>query len=313
VRLSLERGGGEPLVLVERDGRLLLDPELLQGIPGVGEWEVSDPLRRAHGELVVQDRDRGDWWYPEGDLVVRLEPLGHWRSQLVLRGPMCVDPATLTGGTAAERRVYDVWMFAQLLGVERLVRLTGDGVPGATAAAGPALVGSPARIVIPYWTVGGQLALDMDERLRRLADDFGRAPNAGCSQRRMRSATPAELPLPFTAAGPLGVEALVGKCKQTVTIPAELVPGPPPALRVSGRVKAPAGRQPVVLLTPTAPTHKAIPVAYAVVRAGRIARLEGPAYVASAGQRLLDAVARNRQIRRTRRVLLRAAGRVLGR
>jgi hypothetical protein len=64
VRLSLERGGGEPLVLVERDGRLLLDPELLLGIPAVGEWEVSDPLRRAHGELVVQDRDRGDWWYP---------------------------------------------------------------------------------------------------------------------------------------------------------------------------------------------------------------------------------------------------------
>jgi hypothetical protein len=124
---------------------------------------------------------------------------------------MCVDPGALAGGAAAERGVHDVWMFAQLLGVERLVRLTGDGVPGAMAAAGPALVGSRARIVIPYWTAGGQLALDIDERLRRLADDLGRAPNAGCSRRRLRSAKPAELPLPFAAAGPLGVQARIGR------------------------------------------------------------------------------------------------------
>jgi poly(ribitol-phosphate) beta-N-acetylglucosaminyltransferase len=313
VRLSLERGGGEPLVLVERDGRLLLDPDMLHGVPGAGDWEVGDPFRLAYGELVVRDRDRGDWWYPPGDAKVWLEPLGGGRSQLVVTGRLCLDPLTLAGGRALERGVHDVWMFVKLLGTERLAPLTGDGVPGAMAAAGPALVGSPVRIAIPYWTTSGQLALDMDERLRCLADDLGHGPNARCSRRRLRPASPAVLPLPLAAAERLGVRVRIGEGKQAVTVPAELVPGPPPALRVPGRATAPAGRQPVVLVTSTRPAHKSQPVAYAVVRAGRITRLEGPGYVASAGQRLLDAGARNRQIRGARRLLSRAAGRVLGR
>jgi hypothetical protein len=313
VRLTLERADGEPLVLVSRDDRLLLDPELLQGIPGVGEWEVGDPFRRAYGELVVQDRDRGDWWYPEGDLEVRLEPLGDGRSQLVLAGRLCIDPETLAGGRPLGRGAHGVWIFVHLLGVQRTVRLTGDGVPRSTAAAGPALVGSPARVAIPYWTAGGQLALDMDERLRHLADDLSRARNARCSRRRLRSVAPDGLPLPFAATEPLGVRVRIGQGKQASTVPAELVPSPFPALRIPGRVAGPAGRQPVFLITPTAPAHKSGPVAYAVVRAGRIARLEGPAYVASAGQRLADAAARNRQLRRARRGLLRAAARALGR
>ncbi|WP_246143511.1 hypothetical protein [Actinacidiphila oryziradicis] len=72
VRLSLVRGDGEPLVPVERDGRVLLDPDLIDSVPGVPEREVTDPFRQTYGELVVKDRDRQDWWYPEGDL----EPAG---------------------------------------------------------------------------------------------------------------------------------------------------------------------------------------------------------------------------------------------
>ena len=37
--------------------------------------DFRDPFRLAYAELIVKDRDREDWWYPEGDLEVRLEPL----------------------------------------------------------------------------------------------------------------------------------------------------------------------------------------------------------------------------------------------
>jgi glycosyltransferase involved in cell wall biosynthesis len=309
VTLSLERGDGEPLVLVERDGRLLLDPELLDTVPGVNEWEVGDPLRHAYGELVVKDRDRQDWWYPEGDLEVRCEPLGDGRSLVVAVGRMRVDPGTLAGGQPLERGVHDVWAYVQLLGIDRLVRLSGDGTPGETAAAGPALVGSPARIAIPYWTARGQLAIDMDERQRRLTDHLGRTVNGARSPRRLRAGTPAGLPLPLTAtarggvpASPVKVEVRIGEGKKAVTVPAELVPGQAPVLVVAGRIKAPAGRQPITLLTPGAPKPKAGPVAYAVVRDGRVVRLEGPAYAPTAAQRILDATSGNRQVRRARRL-----------
>jgi glycosyltransferase involved in cell wall biosynthesis len=314
VRLSLVRGDGEPLVLVERDGRVLLDPDLIDSVPGVPEWEVTDPFRQTYGELVVKDRDRQDWWYPEGDLEIRLESLGDGRSQVVAVGRMTIDSGTLAGGKALERGVHDVWAFVQLLGIDRLVRLSGDGTPGPTAQAGPALVGSPARIAIPYWTDRGQLALDMDERQRRLTDELHRAANAARSPRRQRSAMPAELPLPFVAQsdGP-GLEARVriGEGKKAVTVPAELVPGGSgPVLRVAGRLQAPSGRQPVTLLTANVPKPKGGPLAYAVVRDGRLVRLEGPAYAPGAGQRLLDSVGGNRQVRRARRRLLGAVNRV---
>jgi glycosyltransferase involved in cell wall biosynthesis len=318
VRLNLVRGDGEPLALVEDGGRLLLDPELLDGVPGVGEWEVTDPLRHAYGELVVKDRDRQDWWYPEGDLDVRLEPLGAGRTQVVASGRLSLDPGTLAGGGPLERGVHDVWAYVQLLGVDRLVRLTGDGAPSTTAAAGPVLVGhgdSPARIAVPYWTDRGQLALDVEERQRRLTDELERAASAARSPRRSRAAAPAELPLPFPAQGggrPLPVEVRVGEGKKSVTVGAELVPGADqvPLLRVPGRVKAPTGRHPVVLLTPGVPKPKAGPAAYALVRDGRLVRLEGPAYEPGAGQRLLDGIGGNRQVRRARRRLLGLAGRL---
>ncbi|WP_127355769.1 glycosyltransferase family 2 protein [Actinacidiphila soli] len=315
VTLDLVRGDGEPLALVERDGRLLLDPELLDGVPGFAQWEVPDPLRLAYAELVVKDRDREDWWYPEGDLEVRLEPLDEGRVQVLAAGRMCVDPATLAGGRPLQRGVHDVWAFVQLLGVDRLVRLTGDGTPGTTTDAGPALLGTTgataeagaalggARIAIPYWTGAGQLALDMDERQRRLADDLGRVTNAV----RGRGGV---LPLPLASQGggagaaSAPVRVRIGEGKSATTVAAELVAGQPPLLRVTGRIKAPAGRWPVALLTSGVPKPSdAGPVAYAVVRDGRVVRLEGPAYRAPAQLRLRDAVAGNPWIRRARRAL----------
>ncbi|MFF2331217.1 MULTISPECIES: glycosyltransferase family 2 protein [unclassified Streptomyces] len=291
VTLDLLRGDGEPLDLVERDGKWWLDPALLDGVPGAGSgWEVRDPFRLAYAELVVKDRDREDWWYPDSELEVRLRPAGEGRARLVASGRLRIDPERLAGGRPLERGVHDVWAYVQLLGVDRMVRLTGDGTAGSPAA-GPALTGG--RLALPYWTGSGQLALDMDQRQRRLGPDTAGAAAANTA-RGGRS-----LPLPYVAAqsdGPVAVKVTVS----ALPVTAELVPaadGSTARLRLPARLKLPAGRHPVTLPKADAP------VAYAVVRDGALLRLEGPAYEADAGRRILDAVADNRQVRRVRRRL----------
>ncbi|MGC0376141.1 glycosyltransferase family 2 protein [Streptomyces sp. SAI-229] len=288
ITLDLLRGDGEPLVLVERDGRWWLDPELLEGVPGAEDgYEVRDPFRLAYAEIVVKDRDREDWWYPEGDLEVRLEPAGDGRSRPVASGRLRIDPERLSGGGPLGRGVYDVWAFVQLLGVDRMVRVTGDGAPGSPAA-GPALTGG--RLALPYWTAGGQLALDLDQRQRRFGPDTA-GPAAVNDARAGRS-----LPLPYVTAasgGPVRVKAAVS----ALTVTAELVPsadGTAVRLRLPARLGLADGRHPVAF--PKADT----PVAYAVVVDGELLRLEGPAYAAGTGRRLLDAVAGNRRARRVR-------------
>ncbi|GGS36994.1 glycosyltransferase [Streptomyces griseoviridis] len=294
VTLDLLRGDGEPLVLLERDGTWWLDPALLDGVPG-GEdgYEVPDPLRHAYAEIVVKDRDREDWWYPEGDLEVRLEPAGEGRSRLVASGQLRLDPERLAGGRPLERGVYDVWGFVRLLGVDRLVRLSArdaDGTPEAKtpAAVGPALSGG--RIALPYWTAGHQLALDVDQRLRRFGPDTAEA--AAANDARAGRA----LPLPYVTAasgGPVKVKVTVAA--RTVT--ARLVPaaeGTSVRLRLPERLDLPSGRHPVTFPKATEPA------AYAVVSDGALLRLEGPAYTAGAGRRLLDALAGNPRLRRLR-------------
>ncbi|WP_406123564.1 glycosyltransferase family 2 protein [Streptomyces sp. NBC_00989] len=292
VTLDLLRGDGEPLVLVERDGKQYLDPELLSGVPGTEDgWEVPDPFRLAYAELVVKDRDREDWWYPEGDLEVRLKPLGDGRSQVIATGQLSLDPERLAGGRPLERGVHDVWAYVQLLGVDRMVRVTGDG-----PAAGPALTGG--RLALPYWTVKGQLALDLDQRQRKLGPDTAAvaAVNSGRGEG-------SSLPLPYIASTPDATPVRVKVTVATLAVNAELLPTPDTntdtgtttaQLRLPARLKLPTGRHPVTL------PKTAGPLAYAVVRDGAVLRLEGPAYEAGSGRRFLDSVADNRQVRRVR-------------
>ncbi|MET7685561.1 glycosyltransferase family A protein [Streptomyces sp. NPDC005423] len=292
VTLDLVRGDGEPLVLVERDGKQWLDPELLDGVPGTeGAWEVRDPFRLAYAELVVKDRDREDWWYPEGDLDVRLRPLGEGRSQLVACGRLRLDPERLAGGRPLQRGVHDVWAYVQLLGVDRMVRVTGDGTTDSPVA-GPALTGG--RLALPYWTNKGQLALDVDQRQRRLGPDIAAAAVTN-AERGRRS-----LPLPYVAATAAGAPVPVKVTVSTLTVKAELLPasdGATARLRLPAHLKLPSGRHAVAL--PEAPD----PLGYAVVDDGTLLRLEGPAYAPGSGRRFLNSVADNRQVRALRQRL----------
>ncbi|MCH5674929.1 glycosyltransferase family 2 protein [Streptomyces gilvus] len=293
VRLSLVRGDGEPLTLVDRDGTWYLDPRLLDGVPGAEDgWEVRDPFRLAYAELVVKDRDREDWWYPEGDLSVALEPLGEGRSRLVASGSLRLDPERLAGGRPLERGPHEVWAFVHVLGIDRMVRMTSDGIENAPAAS-PALTGG--RLALPYWTAGrGQLTLDVGPRLRKLGPDTADAAATNAARGTH------SLPLPYIAATASASPAPVKLTVATLTVTAELAPAPDGTtaeLRLPPRLKLRSGRHPVTL--PKTDT----PIAYAVVRNGTLLRLEGPAYKATTGRRLLDTITDDPRVRRVRRRL----------
>ncbi|WP_328440381.1 glycosyltransferase [Streptomyces sp. NBC_00444] len=151
--IGMFRPDGEPLTLVERYGRLLLDPDLLYGIKGAEDWEVPDPLAYAYGELRLHDTSRNISWYPDADLAPRTEPLGGGRHRVVVSGTTALEPLTLTGGRPLPPGTHNVWAYAQLLGVGRHMRVT---APHPETGADPRLptmtVGTPPRLVIPNWT-----------------------------------------------------------------------------------------------------------------------------------------------------------------
>jgi hypothetical protein len=165
---AMRRADGEPLSLVERYGRMLLDPDLLDGIKGAEGWEAPHPLGHAYGELLVHDTVRDLWWYPDADLTPRTQPLGGGRHRVVLTGETPIDPLTLAGGRPMEPGTHIVWASAQLLGVGRRARVTrGDNTtrragPEVGISFGSARVGTPPRLVIPVWDgPDGQLRLSV--------------------------------------------------------------------------------------------------------------------------------------------------------
>ncbi|WP_051835846.1 glycosyltransferase family A protein [Streptomyces sp. NRRL WC-3549] len=167
LRMTLTHDDGTPVVMVERDGRLLLDPRLLEGNPAITEWEVGDPLRAASAHVLLKDRKRPMGWFPACDLRAAVVAAGPGRSRLEVRGDLVVDPLTAAGGAPLQRGVYDVRGSVQLLGVGRSVRITGDR-RGELTAAGAARVGPGAVGVVPYWTAERTLAVDVGEFYHRM-------------------------------------------------------------------------------------------------------------------------------------------------
>jgi glycosyltransferase involved in cell wall biosynthesis len=160
-RVGMVRPDGEPLTVVEHGGRLLLDPELLDGIEGAEEWEAGDPFAYAYGELLVHDTARDQWWFPDSELAPRMEALGDGRHRVVVAGETVIDPLTLAGGSPMEPGTHQVWVSAQFLGVGRRPRLT-PAQGRYRQPLGAVAVGKPPRVVVPGWAgPGGQFRLDV--------------------------------------------------------------------------------------------------------------------------------------------------------
>ncbi|MBD0841872.1 glycosyltransferase [Streptomyces sp. TRM68416] len=154
--VDLLRPDGEPLLLHERAGRLLLDPDLLHGIRGAEHWEVPDPLAYARGELLTHDPARGAWWYPDADLTPRTERAGKDRIRVIASGTTVIDPSTLAAGHPLSPGTHLIWADAQLLGIGRRTR-----VPLPDTGRLPMVkAGTPPRLIVPTGTPrDSQLAL----------------------------------------------------------------------------------------------------------------------------------------------------------
>ncbi|MER6624143.1 glycosyltransferase family A protein [Streptomyces sp. NPDC000931] len=167
VRMHLTHQDGRAVTLLERGGRLVLDPALVEGLTGVGEWVVGDHLTAAYGEIRLSHRGQHIGWFPASDLTVRLENVRGGRRRPVVAGTMRIDPLTAAGGGPLDRGVHDVSAYFQVLGIGRSVALRGN-VESRPLGGQAARFGTPSLEVIPYWTAGRQLALDIGEFYHRL-------------------------------------------------------------------------------------------------------------------------------------------------
>ncbi|MFL6238952.1 MAG: glycosyltransferase [Actinomycetes bacterium] len=165
---ELIHGDGDPVVVVERAGRYFLDPRIVGGAVG-DEWtDATDDLADAQVEAFVRERESAIEWFLPGDLPLTLERSGAGggdRRRLLFRGSVEIDPMTLHGGRPLPKGAWDVTLRVKALGLGKRVRVGAERAPTADRGALPALLGDPARLVLPYWTDEfGNLTVDLDER-----------------------------------------------------------------------------------------------------------------------------------------------------
>ncbi|MGY6018369.1 glycosyltransferase family 2 protein [Streptomyces spinosirectus] len=189
---------GEPMTF-RRDGerRLLglpLSAEALDALAGQGIG-MEAPLADSDVDLVIRHREDARRFYlpltserhelPAGDDALR--------QRISARAEL--DPRTAAGGVPLDRGIWDLYLSIKSCGWSEETRLgavRGDDVEAARTAA---LLGAPARLVLPYWTDGpGNLSLDVDQHTNKLeAEAVARMDPAAAS---VDGAT-VRLPLPL--------------------------------------------------------------------------------------------------------------------
>lgn len=170
--------GGKPLTFRNDGEKDLLVPPLsqvsLDAIALLGA-DTSAPLGRAKADLVVRERETGaEFFQPvevTRDKVAVSGKDGFF--QQVLHVTSRVDPLTAANGVELEAGIWDVFIRVGSCGWTKETRLgsvRGDEIRGGPGAA---LLGSPGRLVFPYWTDGhGNLSLDVDQTTNRIAYAF---------------------------------------------------------------------------------------------------------------------------------------------
>ncbi|MCH5675989.1 glycosyltransferase family 2 protein [Streptomyces gilvus] len=161
----------EPLRLLRRDDRLHLHPDLTEDYLGKGELvDVTDELDGFKAEMSLRNRETAVEWPCAAKYTAAVRDLGDGVCEVVLRGTGQVSPQGVKGRGPVSRGFWDIWVPVRGLGVVRKARLGADRAPHVDQDCRPALLGSPSRAVIPYFTdPHGNLTLDVDRRSKRLA------------------------------------------------------------------------------------------------------------------------------------------------
>jgi glycosyltransferase involved in cell wall biosynthesis len=214
----------KPLRLIRREDRYFLHPEYFEGLLPEGELlDVTDEMDGFKGELALRNRETAVEWSCPCEYTAEVEKLDDGSFEVVLRGSGTVTSEAVKGRGRVSKGFWDIWVPLRGLGLVRKARLGADRSPQVDAACLPALLGSPARPVIPYFTDPfGNLTLDVAGRAKKLATYLADRPVL-----RMPKGRP-ELRLDlFTGAKtvPAAVDLLLtGSDGQTLTMPTTLRP-----------------------------------------------------------------------------------------
>ncbi|MFJ4921899.1 glycosyltransferase family 2 protein [Streptomyces sp. NPDC088725] len=161
----------QPLRLVHRDGRFLLHEEYTKGLLSDGELlDVTDEMDGFKGELSLRNRETAVEWPCPAEFTHEVVELADGSCEVVLRGSGTVTSEAVKGRGRVSRGFWDIWVPMRGLGLVRKARLGADRAPQVDAKCLPAMLGSPARPVIPYFTdPHGNLTLDVAGRAKKLA------------------------------------------------------------------------------------------------------------------------------------------------
>ncbi|SEG86348.1 Glycosyltransferase involved in cell wall bisynthesis [Actinacidiphila yanglinensis] len=208
VTARLRHEDGRPVTLLRRDGRYFLHPDFHQGLLDDGEEaDVTGEMDAFRAEVQLRNRETAVEWSCPAEFEMHVEdvsdtednddnddvaaaadtpdtpdtpgasdgqddrtarPAGT-RCHVVIKGVAYLDPKKVRTRPALTRGMWDVWVPVRGLGLVRKARLGADRSPSVDGHCLPALLGTPARIAVPYFTnPHGNLTLDVDRRGKKL-------------------------------------------------------------------------------------------------------------------------------------------------
>ncbi|HET7026334.1 MAG TPA: glycosyltransferase family 2 protein [Candidatus Limnocylindrales bacterium] len=227
----LVRDEGTPLVVVERDGRDVLDPALTDGITD-GPVDVTPARRGVRATPILREAESALEWFVSSRSAVDLVDAGHAddgrRRRPTVRGSLSLDPQRVgSGERPLEPGTWRLSIRMSALGIERTAPLTLSTDSGNLPA--PAVLGSAGQVVIPGLGEAGGLELSVGAGFASLT-----GPALAALERATRDQRPAvlrdgrvvELALPIVADGRTHLPAtlLVGEPPTLVRVPATIVP-----------------------------------------------------------------------------------------
>lgn len=245
VALSAQLVHGEeqvPFEFEEKDGRYFLSPDLTRELLGSDEpVDVTGELDGFAAELSLRNRESAVEWPCPATFAAELEDAADGRKRVVLRGTGYLPTEAVKGRGRIGKGMWDVWAPVRGLGVVKKARIGADRDTALDAKCFPALLGSPARRVIPYFTDPyGNLTLDVSRGARDLSQVMEGKPL------HLASEHPAELRLEiYTSArtAPRDTVVELANADGAHRVKAALVPALDRAhLRLPGKVRGvPAG------------------------------------------------------------------------
>ncbi|MFF0160853.1 glycosyltransferase family 2 protein [Streptomyces sp. NPDC005263] len=162
------RLGGQPMTFpATRTGAAPAGPprDVTEAVARVGA-DTVEQFGKAKADLMVRERASSAQYFQPVEFTREIVPVEDGEGvRLVLRATATVDPATAAGGIAPGNGLWDVHVRVKLGGWTKECRL--GPVPRKSRAATSAGVVAD-RVLLPYWTDRGNLALDVDRATKRL-------------------------------------------------------------------------------------------------------------------------------------------------